>query len=66
MKIVELLEAGTTPSSTMSSGMIDWIVMLPAISGFGVELPPWVQTAWKWPVFSWWTGAAPPCLMVDA
>jgi hypothetical protein len=45
MTIEELLEAGTTPSSTMSSGMMDWIVMLPAVSGFGVELPPWVHTA---------------------
>jgi hypothetical protein len=45
MKILELLEAGKTPSSTMSSGMMEQIVLLPAISGFGVELPPWVQTA---------------------
>jgi hypothetical protein len=45
MKILELLEAGKTPSSTMSSGMMEQIVMLLAISGFGVELPPWVHTA---------------------
>jgi hypothetical protein len=45
MKILELLEAGKTPSSTMSSGMMKQIVMLLAISGFGVELPPWVHTA---------------------
>jgi hypothetical protein len=37
-------------SWTVSSGMMEWIVMLPAVSGFGVELLPWVHTAWKWPV----------------
>jgi hypothetical protein len=37
MKIVESLVTGETPSSTISSGVMEWIVMLPAVSGFGVE-----------------------------
>ena len=41
MKTVESLVDGETPSSTISSGVMEWIVMLPAVSGFGVELLPW-------------------------
>jgi hypothetical protein len=50
IKIVELLEAGETPSWTTSFGMMERIVMLPAVSGFGDELLCLVHTAWKWSV----------------